>query len=208
MEKTNIELLQEYAKSSKREITIKETPYPKPKGIRNFIHYKRTAYTSLNKLNKSFLIWFYDYHKPTFDQSTYCGVFIPISISKEVHIHIRSKSIIHKLQLFGRSKYLKTGYKSFDSKVLITTNHTQEAKKLLSKAKLQKTILKALSLDPALSISVNEKDLDYVPQLKDKSYISILLPGSWYVEKKQIETIIRVSESLENYLLETFLKNS
>lgn len=208
MEKTNIELLQDYAKSSKREITIKETAYPKPKGIRKFIKYKRTAYTPLNKAEQSFLLWFYDYHTPIVELSTYCGTFIPISISKEVQIHIRSKTIFHKLQLFGRSKYLKTGSKSFDSKVLITTNQTQEAKKLLSKNKIQKTILKALSLDPAMCISVNEKDLGFVPQLKNKSYISILRPSFWYVEKKEIEPLIRVSESLENYLFETSSKNS
>ncbi|NPD48039.1 MULTISPECIES: hypothetical protein [unclassified Lentimicrobium] len=208
MEKTNIEILQDYAKSSKREITIKETPYPKPKGIRRIIKYKRTAFTPLNPSEESFLLWFYDYHTPTIELSTYCGTFIPISISKEVKIHIRSKTILHKLQLFGRSKHLKTGSKSFDSKVLITTNHAQEAKKLLSKNKIQKAILKALSLDPAMCISVNEKDIDFVSQLKNKSYISILRPGFWYVEKKEIESLIRVSESLENYLFETSSKNS
>ena len=65
MEKTNIELLQDYAKSSKRKITIKESPYPKPKGIRNIIKYKRTAYTALDKLERNFFVWFYDYHTPT-----------------------------------------------------------------------------------------------------------------------------------------------
>jgi len=208
MEKTNIELLQDYAKSSKRKITIKESPYPKPKGIRNIIKYKRTAYTALDKLERNFFVWFYDYHTPNPDQSIYCGTFIPISIPKEVKIHIRRKTILHKLQFFGRSKYIKTGSSSFDSKVLITANNTLEAKKLLGRNKIQKAILKALFLDPAVCISVNEKDMDFVPQLKNKSYISILRPGFWYVEKKEIDSLIRVSDSLESYLFETSSKNS
>lgn len=204
MEKTNIELLQEYAKSSKRNITIKEMTYPKANGfVHNFIRYKRTAFTPINALERSFLLWFYDYHVPVAYDAVYCGIFIPISIPKEVKIYIRSKTIIHKLQLFGRSKYLKTGSSSFDSKVLITTNNSHETKKLLSKSKIQKAILKALSLDPALCVSVNEKDVDFVPQLKGESYISILRPGFWYVEKKEIESLFRAAETLETYLSET-----
>lgn len=209
MEKTNIELLQDYAKSSKRKITIKETAYPEPNiVIRKFIKYKRTAYTVLNDLEKSFLVWFYDYHVPIVEQSIYCGAFIPLSIPKEVQIHIRSKTILHKLQLFGKNEYIKTGSSTFDSKVLVTTNETQEAKRLLSKAKIQKAILKALALDPAICISVNEKNINFVPQLKNQSYISILRPGFWYVENKEIDSLIRVSEVLENYLFETSSKNS
>lgn len=203
MEKTNIELLQDYAKSSKRNITIKEMAYPEPKGlVHKFIKYKRTAFTPVNDLKKSYLVWFYDYHVPVAEDSVYCGAFIPISIPKEVKIHIRNKTIVHKLRLFGRSKYLKTGSSSFDSKVLISTNNTQEAKKILSKSKIQKIILKALSLDPALCVSVNEKDVAFVPQLKGQSYISILRPGFWYVEKKEIESLFRAAETLETYLSE------
>ncbi len=206
MEKTNFELLHDYAKSSNRVIKMIESPYPEPNVvIHKFVKFKRTAYTPISDLNKGYLAWFYDYHKPISEEATYSGAFIPISIAKDVSIHIRSKTVLHKLQLFGNSKYIKTGSSSFDSKVLITTNNTQAAKKLLSKTRLQKIILKALALDPAMCISINEKDLEYIPSLENKSYISILRPRHWYVEKKEIDALLSLGQSFENYYYESLM---
>ncbi len=78
MEKSNIEIIKEIARSTNRSVVAKEIPYPLT-GIRTFQQYKRMVYMPNNHENTSYFIWYSDYYGKGGYPTIYCGAFIPLS---------------------------------------------------------------------------------------------------------------------------------
>ena len=101
--KSNIEILREFAKSTNRSIVDKEIPYPLT-GIRTFQKYKRMVCIPNNHEHTSYFIWFSDPYAKIGQPTIFCGAFIPISSKIKSSISIRSKNILDKLSMFSKAK--------------------------------------------------------------------------------------------------------
>ena len=197
MEKSNIEILSEFARNTNRAIVSKEIPYPLT-GIRTFQQYKRMIYISNNSENTSFLIWFSDPYAKVGLPTIYCGAFIPLPTNVKSKIKIRNRNTLDRLNVFSKTKTILTGNNSFDSKVVISGNMDSSAKELLSRSKTQYQLLKALKIEKLMTISLNEYKIDFLPELSNTPYIAILNQQGWNLDRDCIENMFKEIESLRN----------
>jgi len=198
-EKSNIEILREFAKSTNRTITDKEIPYPLT-GIRTFQKYKRMVCIPNNPENTSYFIWFSDPYGEVGYPIIYSGAFIPLPSKIKSKINIRNKNILDKINVFSKTSSNKIGNENFDSKVVISGNIDDSSKRLLSQSRIQNQLLKALEIERFTNISLNEYKIDFVPDLKDTSYLSIINPQSWDLGRNNIENIFKHIEELRNII--------
>ena len=199
MEKPNIEILREFAKSTNRSIVYKEIPYPLT-GIRTFQKYKRMIYVPNNPENTSYFIWFSDPYAKIGLPTIFSGAFIPLSSRIKARINIRNKNILDKLNILSKAKSNKIGNDRFDSKVVISGNVDSSVKRLLSQSRIQDQLLKALEIEQFMNISLNEYKIDFIPEFKGSSYLSIINPQSWDIERNDIEKIFRQIEKIRNVI--------
>ena len=198
-EKSNIEILKEFAKYTNRSIVFKEIPYPL-RGIQSFQKYKRMICIPNNQKMTSFFIWYSDPYAKIGFPTIFSGAFIPLSSKIISKIKIRNKNILDKLNLFSKTKANKIGNEHFDSKVVIYGNIDSAVKKLLSHSKIQYQLLKALEIESFMNISLNEYPIDFVPELNNTPYLSIINPQSWDLERNKIENIFRQIEKIRNVI--------
>ena len=199
MEKTNIEILREFAKSTNRSIVNKEIPYPLT-GIQTFRKYKRMIYIPNNPENTSYFIWFSDPYAKIGLPTIFSGAFIPLSSKIKSKINIRNKNILDKLNIFSKKNSNKIGDYRFDSKVVISGNVDYSVKRLLSQSNIQDQLLKALEIEQFMTISLNEYQIDFIPEFKGIPYLSIINPQSWDLEKNDIERIFKQIEDIRNLI--------
>ncbi|MFK5854784.1 MAG: hypothetical protein QM503_01550 [Bacteroidota bacterium] len=199
-DKSNIEILEEFARSTNRDIAHKEIPYPLT-GIHTFRKYKKYIFIPYSNSEKSnYFIWYSNPYASVGDYTVFSGAFIPISSRVKSSLNIRSKTILDKVNIFSKKKANRVGNDNFDSKVVITGEIDSAARRLLSQSKIQSQLLKALEIANFMTISINEYNIDFVPELKDKSYLSIINPQSWDLEKDTIEEIFRLMERIRNII--------
>ena len=198
-DKSNIEILREFAKSTNRSIVDKEIPYPLT-GIRTFQRYKRMIYVPNNSEKTSYFIWYSDPYAKIGYPTIFSGAFIPLSSRIKSRINIRNKTILDKLNIFSKTKSNNTGNKHFDSKVVISGNIDAAVKRLLSHARIQDQLLKALEIERFMNISLNEYKIDFVPEFKGTPYLSIINPQSWELEKNDIENLFRRIEKIRDII--------
>ena len=199
MEKSNIEILREFAKSTNRSIVDKEIPYPLT-GIRTFRKYKRMIYVPNNPENTSYFIWFSDPYAKIGMPTIFSGAFIPLSSRIKSRINIRNKNILDKLNIFSKTKSNKIGNDRFDSKVVISGNVDSSVKRLLSQSRIQDQLLKALEIEQFMNISLNEYKIDFIPEFKGSPYLSIINPQSWDIKRNDIEKIFRQIEKIRTVI--------
>ena len=198
-DRSDTEILKEFAKSTNRSIVDREIPYPLT-GIRTFQKYKRMIYVPNNSEKTSFFIWFSDPYTKIGLPTIFSGAFIPLSSRIKSRINIRNKNILDKLNILSKTKSNKIGNDHFDSKVVISGNVDSSVKRLLSQSRIQDQLLKALEIEQFMNISLNEYKIDFVPELKGRSYLSIINPQSWDIERNVIENIFRRIEKIRSII--------
>lgn len=203
-DKSDIEILKEFAKSTGRTIVAKEQLYPKPSPYNTGFHttqkYKRMVYIPNNAERTSFYVWFNDPYTKIGQQLIFSGAFIPISKRIKSKLYIRSSFIFDKLDFFSKTKANKLGDRHFDSKVRIIGEMDAESKRLLSHSRLQHQILQALKIESYITISINEFKLDFVPELNQTSTLSIINRNAWDIDKKTIEEIFTQIEKINGII--------
>lgn len=197
--KSDIEILKAYAKSTHRTIEVEEFAYPRT-GIRTTQKFKRTVYMPNNPSKTSFFVWFNDAYAAVGQQTIYSGAFIPLPFQISSSLDIRNKFILDKINPFSKTRQNRIGTDGFDSKVAIFGDIDTAAKRLLSRAQVQKQILKALELEPYYHIAINPYNIDFVPELDGKSTISILEPHGWEMKKESIESMFERIEKIREML--------
>jgi hypothetical protein len=198
-EKTNNEILREFAKSTNRTIVDKETAYPKT-GVGTIQKYRRSIVIPNNAEKTSFFIWFSDPYARVALSTVFCGAFIPVSSKIKGKVNIRKKSVLDKLDFLSKTKKNKIGINYFDNKVVIKGDLGVEEKKFLAHSRIQHYLLEAFDSDSLVNISLNEFNLDFVPELKNKSHISIINPQTWILEKTYIESTFRQIEKIRRVI--------
>lgn len=201
VEKSNIELIKEFAKTTNRSIVAKEIPYPVT-GIGTFQKYKRMISVPNNSNNTSYYVWFSDPYAKIGLPTIYCGAFIPLPSRINSKINIRNKNALDKFNIFSKNKTNIIGNDRFDSKVIISGNFDTAVKRLLSKTRIQEQLLKGLEIDTFMMISLNENNIEFIPEFMNKSYLSIINPHSWEFERRKIETMYSLVEKIRANITE------
>ena len=199
MESSNIEILKEFAKATNRKIVDEKLPYPLT-GIRTFRKYKEIIYIPNKSDNTSYFIWFSDPYAKIGFPTIFCGVFIPLPSEFKSKINIRNKNIIDKFNVFSKTEFYKTGNKHFDSKVVISGVINSPEENLLSQVKIQNQLLNALKIEPIINISLNEYKIDFIPELKNTPYLSVINPQNWCLEETKIEKLFEQIEKIKTLI--------
>lgn len=195
MDTSDIDILRAFAKSTNRSIQVKEQLYPRT-GIGTTQKFKRMVSIPNNPERSSFFIWFNDPYSTIGQTTIFSGAFIPISSKIKTSLKIRNRYVLDKLNLFTRSKNPKSGNSYFDAKVLISGDMDAASKSFLSSTKVQKQVLKALEIESYFIISINHFNIDFVPELKEKSSISIISQQGWEIDKTNIEKMFEIIEKI------------
>ena len=196
-EKSNLEIVKDFAKSTNRIVVAEELPYPLT-GIRTFQKYKRMIFIPNNKEKTSFFIWFSDPYAKIGLPTIFSGAFIPLPSNIKAKINIRSMNVLDKVNVISKAKSNKIGSDYFDSKVIITGEIDSTVKRFLTQPRIYDQLLKALKINSAINISINEYPLDFVPELSNTSYLAIINPQSWDLESVEIEKIFRQIEKVRD----------
>lgn len=195
-EKTNKELLTDFAKATNRVIDYKEVQHQLPAyGVHRFPKFRYTINIPNNSDETSYFVWFSDPFYKIAEYTVFCGAFIPLPSQIDAKIKIRSKNIFDKLNPFAKNNHT-LGSRLFDSKAIISSENLTTIPPVLNNTMVQHKIIQALDIYEILQISINEYDVDFVEGLKGKSYLSIVNPQSWYMEKDEIENLFNAVEEI------------
>lgn len=194
-EKTAIEKLKDFANRTHRKIDYCENAYPS-NALHPITYHRRFVSIAENNFNHIFYASFGDSRRLD-NLSTISGVFFPIDVATETKINVRKMHIFDKLNLFGKKKYYKTGVDSFDSKVIFEEFTAIGTNKIFTNTKIQKLILEAFDFDMKLRVGINMFNLDFIPELKGKSFIGIYNTITWLTDSSEIEFLFKLAVQLK-----------
>jgi hypothetical protein len=201
-EKSSIDILKEFARRTGRDIefTTRNHDYTIIHAVR---YHQRSLYIPNNPDQTSYFICYGDSGAPAQigESVLYSGVFISVDLPKAASIKIRKKDILDKLNIFKKKKYLKTGFENFDAKTTIRGNDSLSAQKLTKSRKVQENILEAFELDESLTVGLNTVNAEFVPRLKDRSFLGIYSLSGWILDNKKIEKLFEITEDIRKSLM-------
>ena len=198
-DKSNIELLREFAKSTNRSIEVKELLYPLV-GLRATQKFKRMVYIPNNPERTSYFVWFNDPYSNIGQTTIFSGAFIPLSSKIKSSLNIRNRYILDKLNIFSKTRDNRIGNWQFDSKVVISGKFDAALKRLLSQSKIQKQIMMALEIERYFHISINEYKIEFVPELNNNSHFGIIHQHGWEIDKNNIENMFNRIERIREMI--------
>jgi len=190
--KTAIEILVEFAKRTNRQVEFTEKAYPSS-ALHPVTYHRRTLYIPNNVSKTSYFVCFGD-SKEFGKHATFSGVFFPVEVPTSTFIEVRKKDFMDKLNPFLNKKNHTTGYRNFDSKVIITGNDPRAVYKIFDKSKIRELTLKVFDLDNGLIVSINGDEINFVPGLKGKSYFGIYSIQEWILDRSFIEKMFVLIE--------------
>lgn len=208
MEKSNIELLEEFAIKTKREVYTEEKDY-KSQFSSRFPKFKRTVYiVDKSDLPVYFILYSDPYYKMAID-TVFCGVYIPISVPTASKITFTKKNFIDRMNPFPSKEIIKSGDFKFDSKILMKGNNPALAQKLARNILFQRLLIESFKMKEFFYFSINDTDVDFVEDLKGKSHFSICNPINWILDFDVIEEWFKVIKKFQRVLNEeTMYTNS
>ena len=200
-EKSSIDILKEFAKRTGRDIefSVKDHDYAVLHPVR---YHQRSLYITNNPGQTSYFICYGDSGAPANigEKVLYSGVFIPVDLPRDSIIKIRRKDILDKLNIFKKKKYLRSGFENFDAQATIRGSDSLSAQKIAKSRKVQENILKAFILDESLTIGLNTVNANFVPHLKNQSFLGVYSLNGWILEDKKIEQLFSIMEEIRKYL--------
>lgn len=194
-----IDFLREFARKTNRSVYSDESRYP-ISSYRKIERYKSYAVIRDSEENNSFFVWLSDPYYALGEYSVFSGVFIPVASKYDGSFYVRKRNV---LDIFNLSHLLKTFGKKrpgFLSKVVISGKGGEQATELFSGTMAGNKVLEALEISPAMRIGLNLPVVNFVPELKDKSYIAIINPQEWILEKGAIESLFKLGNELGKFV--------
>ncbi|MCY1635691.1 hypothetical protein [Marinifilum sp. D737] len=194
-EKSAIEKLKDFALKTHRKIDFSEKAYPS-NALHPVSYHRRFVSIPENDYKRVIFACFGDSRRLD-NFSIFSGVFFPIDVSGETKICVRKKHIFDKMSLFAKKRYYKTGADSFDNQVVFDEFTAIGTNKIFTNDKIQKLILKAFDFDVRLRVGINMLNLDFMPDLKGRSYIGIYTSQNWFTNSSEIEILYDLAEQLQ-----------
>lgn len=199
-EKSNIEILRDFAHQTNREIVFTEEQYPLSV-YRKIPRFKRTVFIPNDKDKTSYFVLFSDPYQKIGTHEIFCGVYIPIDVPLETKINFRKKDILDKLNPFTKNNFINTGSKTFDSEVVTTGNNIQFINKIIAESEICRIMVRVFNSKELVYFSVNETQVDFVPDLNGKSHFCIYNPHKWIFDRTIIERWFEIMAEIEGVLV-------
>jgi hypothetical protein len=191
-EKSAIDLFNDYARKTGRELIYKEQPYPST-AMQRITYHRRTLYLNDRTADNICFACFAD-SREFGKYALFSGIFMPVDLPLTCHISIRNKDILDKLNPFNKKKLLKTGIPAYDAKTVITGNDPLAVKKIYQERRIQQLTDLALPLDPGIVIAINEAGIDFIPSFKDKPHLGIFTTTEWITDNSLIDKLYTIAE--------------
>jgi len=196
-DKTDIQILSEYAKRTGREIYYNEKPYNSSRAHR-YPKFRTEIFIPNNPSETSFFACLYDTYRREGENAVFSGTFIPVSSLKTVKFIIREKNILDRLSnIFGNKSY-QTGNANFDSKVVIESENHTLMPKYLGNIKFQNLVLDSFKIRKSINISLNSIRADFIPGLKGKSQLCVYDKQGWFLERSEIDKLFDIIGAMQN----------
>ena len=198
-EKSSIQKLQDFAKSTGRDIKSSEDAYSS-NAMQPIVYHKRLVYIKNHPNSNTFFTCFSD--PKNVSGIAHCsGVFFSLPVSKSTKISLRKKFITDKLNFFSNNENNKTGSQNFDSKVVFEKYQLTGADRIFTNTRVQEIIKNALEFDLRLRVGINGVDVSFVPQLKGESHFGIYTTQDWFEEPEKIEILFKFVEKIRTYVI-------
>ncbi|WP_430817757.1 hypothetical protein [Carboxylicivirga sp. RSCT41] len=186
-EKSNIQKLQDFARKTGREIHYTEEQYPLP-SYRKIPKFKRTVYIPYDESHEMYFVLFGDpYYKIT-EYTVFCGIYFKTNMPKASILNFKRKDILDKLNPFLSKKTIKSGSRFFDSKIVTAGNDGAIVNRYFKHSVLQRLMIESLDSKYFLNFSINETNVDFVPDLAGSSHFALVNPQEWVLEERTIES--------------------
>jgi len=206
-QKSNIEILQEFATNTNRKINFKEEQYP-ISVYRKIPRYRRSVIIPNNSNETSYYILYGDPYNKIGEYTVFCGVYFPIDIPLTIKLNFRQKDILDKLNPFLSKKIIKTENWVFDSKVITTGKDLKIIQHLFKDDKLCSLMIEAFKMNVLLNFSINETNVDFVTNLEGKSHFCLYNRQQWILEDSIIEKWFEITENIRELLMKKQLYNN
>lgn len=197
-EKSEIEILKEFAHRSNRKIEFSEKNYKvgtiKPR-------YFVKSHVEIHDNNDNSLAFIsYGDTQAFGDNAIYSGLFFPISSPNSSKILIRKKNILDKINPLLKQSNHSDGFSDFNSRVVIIDNDYAETTKLFGNIEVQYLVNEAFSLDERIRIGINNFDIDVSLELKGQSHFGVFMTQQWFLEKAVIEQLFTIADKLRRLM--------
>ena len=193
--KTAIETLQEFAKKTDRKIKIIDNPTD-TLGLNPGKIHGKIAIIRDKEDESIFFIGYEDSRRDSL-YSLYTGVFTSISEHCQSRFSIVKKDWLDRLSFRIGYQKVFTGVSLFDKKTSITSNNPPMVHRLLSDRDSQTAVLEAMDIQDGLSISINELVTDQIPELANKSQLSLYLFKDWILDNEKIDKMFEAVRTLK-----------
>ena len=105
-----------------------------------------------------------------------------------------------KLNLFVSKDIIKSENREFDSNVVITGQDSKITHNIYFDRELQNIIMATLKMNFLPIFSINETNVDFVPNLKGQSHFSILNPQTWILDDSTIEAWFEIMAKIRRIM--------
>ncbi len=196
---TEFEHLSEFAKSTGRILEFNKQMYNSSRPYR-YPKYRQEAYIPYNLDSLSYFVSLYDSMYRTGEFLVFSGAFVPVSLPLSSNFNICQRTIFDNINSFFRKGGFKTGYKKFDSKVIVSGNDNNLMRICLSNTNFQDKVLEAFEIRPTIQISLNDINASFVPGLENKSQFCIYDKQEWFLDGTQIEKLFSLIEDFNKII--------
>lgn len=192
-------VLGEFAKSTGRKLEFNEKMYNSSSPNR-FPKYRTEVYIPDGLKSPGCFVCLYDSFYREGGNSLFSGVCMPVALPLTSTFNIRNKTIVDSWNSIFGSKSFKTGNSDFDAKVVVKGNDDYIMTRYISDSKFQHLVLKCFAIKPTIQIALNEGNVSFVPQLKNKSRFCIYDKQEWFLERKHIESLFELIEDFSRIM--------
>jgi hypothetical protein len=119
-----------------------------------------------------------------------------IDAPQETTINIRQRDILDKLNPFLKESEHKSINKEFNNAIVLEENDIFTTKSILGSTKFQKLVPTVFKIDQKLKVGINDMKIDFIEELKDKSYMGIYMLDDWLVAPEKIEQLLVIGQEL------------
>ena len=204
-EKSEIEILKEFAHRSNRKIEYSEKTYKvgtiKPR------YFVKSHVVITDNEDSSLAFVSYGDTQAFGDNTIYSGLFFPISSPNSSKILIRKKNILDKLNPFLKHSNHSDGFSDFNSSVVITDNDYAETTKIFGNKEVQYLTKKAFNLDERIRVGINNFEIEVLPDFKGQSHFGVYMTEQWFLDDAVIEQLFTIADKFKRLMSESTPKS-
>ncbi len=186
--------LKEFAEKSNRQIDYLEEAYPST-AVHPVAYHVRQVCIPLDEKREVFYASFGN-SREFGEYANFSGVFFAINAPQETTITIRQRDILDKINPFLKESEHKSINKEFNNAVVLEENDIFTTKSLLGSERFQSIVPTVFKIDQKLKIGINDMKIDFIEELKDKSYMGIYMLDDWLVLPEKIEQLLLIGQEL------------